>query len=75
MKTTRATGAKKKTQSKPKTAAVLTIKDAALMTPEGREALVYWLDFQAALLLVKGKTYPSKYKSQYLYESRRRTSA
>jgi len=55
--------AKKKHQS----AAVVTIKDAAKMTPEGRKAVAKWLRQHAAYLVKHGEEYSSTFRGRYLY--------
>jgi len=50
-----------------KSAAVLTIKDAADMTPEGRKAIAEWLRRHAQYLVAQGKDYSPRFRARYLY--------
>ncbi len=51
-----------------KSAASLSIPDAAGMTPVGRQAIAAWLRQAAANLLKDGKKYDQGFKASYLYE-------
>jgi hypothetical protein len=50
-----------------KSAAVLTIKDAGNMTPEGRKEVADWLRQCAKTLVKHGKDYAPRFRARYLY--------
>jgi len=50
-----------------KSAAILTIKDASLMTPTGRKAIAEWLRSHAKFLIKHGKDYSGTFRGRYLY--------
>lgn len=52
---------------KSKSAAVVTIKDAAKMSASGRKAVAAWLRKQASFLLSHPKQLPSRFTARYLY--------
>ena len=56
-----------KTQPKVQSAAILTIKDADKMAPEGRKEIANWLRQQAKDLIKYGKNYNKKMIARYLY--------
>lgn len=51
-----------------KSAAVLTIKDAADMTDEGRRQVAKWLRKQARWLEEAGQEYSPRFRARYLYD-------
>lgn len=52
---------------KEESAAILTIKAASKMTPEGRKEIAAWLRHQAAMLVKDGKNYSdTKFTARYL---------
>lgn len=53
---------------KDKSAAILTIKDASMLTPTGRKALVAWLRKQAHFLDRHSSEYASRFTARYLYK-------
>lgn len=53
--------------SKEKSAAILTIKEAAEMTPEGKKDIARWLRRQAKFLEQSGAEYASRFTARYLY--------
>ena len=53
--------------SKEKSAAILTIKGAAKMSPEGRRAIAQWIKKQADALVKDGLLYSGKFTARYLY--------
>jgi hypothetical protein len=50
-------------------AAVITIRRAAYMTPQGRKAIAKWLRQHAADLLRHGGDYSARFVGRYLYRS------
>lgn len=50
-----------------KSAAVVTIKKAHAMTPNGRRAIALWLRQQARFLETNGKEFASTFRARYLY--------
>jgi len=56
--------------SKQKSAATLTIHDAALMTPRGRKDVVKWLRRQAGFLSKYHAELSSRYTARYLYRNK-----
>lgn len=58
---------KKQLPSKVKSAAVLTVRDAPNMTPEGKKAIAEWLRKQAKMLVKEGKNYSKRFTARYLY--------
>lgn len=59
---------RKATRQVPKkSAAVLTIKDAAKMTDSGRHAVSLWLRRQASMLDRLGDQYSGRFTARYLY--------
>lgn len=50
-----------------KSAAILTIRDAAEMTEEGRKEIARWLRRQTNLLLKHNTELASRYTARYLY--------
>ena len=53
---------------KEKSAAVVTIRDAADMTPKGRKEVARWLRRQAAFLEKYSEQLSSRFTARYLYE-------
>lgn len=53
--------------STTKSAAILTIKDAASMTPEGRQEIAAWLRREARMLVMHGRWYDKVARARYLY--------
>jgi hypothetical protein len=53
---------------KTKAAAVLTIRNAADMTPEGRADIVRWLDRQKRFFLKHYKELSPTFRARYVYE-------
>jgi len=51
----------------PQSAAILTIKCAADMTPRGRKAIAAWLRQQADHLQQDGAVYGPRFTARYLY--------
>lgn len=51
-----------------KSAVVLTIKDAADMTDNGRRDIAKWLDRQKQFLLKNNKELSRRFTARYLYE-------
>ena len=58
----------KKTKPKYKSAAVVTIRGALDMTPDGRKAIATWLRKQATNLVKHGKDYAGGFQARYLYQ-------
>lgn len=56
-----------KREKKEKAAAVLTIFDAASMSPKGRASVVNWLTKQAVLLDQHSDQLSKRYTARYLY--------
>lgn len=52
---------------KPKSAAIVTIKDAPNMTAKGRRAVAKWLKRQADFLLSDHKNLSKRFTARYLY--------
>lgn len=52
-----------------KAAAILTIHDAAKMTPKGRAAVVKWITKQAVLLDQYPDQLSTRYTARYLYKT------
>lgn len=52
----------------PKSAAILTVKCAADMTPKGRKAIATWLRRQANYLQKYGAMYAPQFTERYLYK-------
>lgn len=50
-----------------KSAVVLTIRDAAKMTPEGRRDIARWLDRQKRFLLKHSQELSSRFTARYIY--------
>lgn len=50
-----------------RSAAVLTIKDAAEMTPDGRKRIAEWLRHCAKALPKDGANYAPRFRARYLY--------
>jgi hypothetical protein len=50
-----------------KSAAVLTIFDADIMTKKGKNDIAQWLRRQASLLLRDGDKYARRFRARYLY--------
>ena len=48
-------------------AAILTIKDAARMTPKGRKEIAQWLRIQAKNVERDGEEYARRFTARYLY--------
>jgi len=53
--------------NKKKSAAILTIKRAARMTPRGRKDIAAWLRRQASFLEKHAKEYSERFTARYLY--------
>lgn len=53
-----------------KSAAIVTIKDAAKMTPAGRRRIAKWLRSRATLLEKHGNLMASRFISRWIYEER-----
>lgn len=51
-----------------KSAAILTIKDAAKMTPKGRRDIAAWLRARAKDLVEVGSQLHSTFRARYIYE-------
>lgn len=51
-----------------KSAAILTVKDIALMTFQGRKNIVKWLKYQADMILKHPSEYSSRFTARYLYK-------
>ena len=51
----------------PKTAAIVTIRDAHKMTDKGRKAVAEWLRHQARILLKHGTLYDKTFTGKYHY--------
>lgn len=54
-------------KTKEKSAAIVTIKDAQDMTPEGRKDIARWLRRQAAFLEKHAEELSNRYTARYLY--------
>jgi len=54
-------------KTKPKSAAILTIKDAPRMTTRGRNRIATWLERQAGFLRRNAKQLSPRYTARYLY--------
>lgn len=54
-------------QSKERSAAVLTIKDADQMTKRGRRDIADWLRKQADFLIEHGDQFSGRFRARYLY--------
>lgn len=52
---------------KERSAATVTVRDAALMTPKGRREVAAWLRRHAALLVREGKNYSTRFTGRYVY--------
>lgn len=52
---------------KEKSAAIVTIKGAAMMTPAGRKRVAAWLKKQAEYLTKHGKELAPSFRARYLY--------
>ena len=52
-----------------KSAAVLTIHDADVMTLQGRQDIAAWLRRQAQMLEDDGDNYAHRFRARYLYTS------
>lgn len=50
-----------------KSAAIVTIKDAASMTKKGRKAVANWLRKKASCLEQNGQLYSRRFVARYLY--------
>lgn len=58
----------RKAKAKERSAAIVTIFDAAGMTPAGRREIAAWLRRHAAMLLREGKNYTAgRFTGRYLY--------
>ena len=53
--------------NKEKSAAILTIKEAADMTPDGKKEIARWLRRQAKFLEQYGGEYATRFTARYLY--------
>lgn len=53
---------------KETSAAILTIKEPAEMTPKGRKAIAEWLRQQAKDLIKYGDNYAKRFTARYLYK-------
>lgn len=53
--------------SKERSAVILTVKEAADMTPEGKKEIARWLRRQAKNLEQYGTEYASRFTARYLY--------
>ena len=51
-----------------KSAAVLTIKRAGDMTPQGRRDIAAWLRMHARHIVAHGKEYAPTFRGRYLYQ-------
>ena len=49
-----------------KAAAILTVRDADKMTPDGRKRIAGWLRAQAKLILAEGDNYAPRFRGGYL---------
>lgn len=54
-------------KNKEKSAAILTIKDADIMTKKGRRQIAKWLEQQAESLIKDGHLYSKNFRARYLY--------
>ena len=54
-------------ESRGKSAAMLTIRNASEMTPKVRREIANWLEKQARLLLEHPKELSARYTARYLY--------
>ena len=55
-------------KTKPmKSAAILTIKDAADMTDQGKKDIAEWLRRQAQFLRKDGKNFSKRFRARYMY--------
>lgn len=52
---------------KSESAAILTVKRAAEMTPKGRREIAKWLRRHADMLVRDGKDYSARFTGRYLY--------
>lgn len=50
-----------------KSAVILTVKDAQIMTPEGKKEIARWLRRQAKMLEQHGNEYATRFTARYLY--------
>jgi len=53
--------------TKQKSAAIVTIRDASLMTKRGRKAVAAWLRRHAVMLEQHGREYSTRFTGRYLY--------
>lgn len=58
---------KRKTKTKNKAAAIVTIHRAGEMTAKGRRDIAKWLRRHAELLLEHGAQYSARFTGRYLY--------
>lgn len=61
---------KTKNVKSEKSAAILTVFDAAKMTPAGRKNIAKWLIQQAEFVLMDGKYFTRRYTGRYMYRSK-----
>lgn len=54
------------------TAAIVTIKDAGMLTPTGRKDIAKWLRKQAKELEKFGEVYSGTVRARYLYEENKK---
>lgn len=52
-----------------KTAAIITIKDGAIMTENGRKEIAKWMRYQAQVLLQDGENFSKQYRARYVYDN------
>jgi hypothetical protein len=55
------------TKKVPKSAAILTIKDAPNMSEKGKKEVAEWLKRQAKMLIKEGDNYAKNFTARYLY--------
>lgn len=55
------------TATPEKSAAVITIRDAALMTKKGRASVAKWMRKQAEFLEREGTAFSKRFTARYLY--------
>lgn len=59
----------RKSKKETKAAAVITIRDAADMTPSGRKSIALWMRRQADFLVREGDNLSNRYTARYLYDA------
>jgi hypothetical protein len=61
--------------AKEHSAAIVTIHDAARMSPTGRKAIAQWLRNHARWLERHGREYAPRFRGRYIYATKRRKKA